>query len=51
MGEYRGLATCIKQQDTWLENVYCFNHRMKQAFKDAYEKIPPFQKIENFLLQ
>ena len=24
---------------------------MEQAFKDAFEKIPPFQKIENFLLQ
>ena len=51
MGEYRDLATCIKQLDPWLENVHCLNCRMEQAFKDAFEKIPPFQKIENFLLQ
>ena len=51
MGDYHGLATRIKELAPWLESMHCFNHRMELAFKDAFEKIPAFQKIEKFLLQ
>ena len=35
----------------WLEAVHCFNHRLALAFRDAFEKVLAFQKIDNFLLQ
>ena len=51
MGRYKGLATQFREMVPWLDEFHCFNHRLELAFKDAFEKVPAFQKIHNFLLQ
>ena len=51
MGQFTGLGARFKELAPWLEIIHCFNHRMELAFKDAFDKSPVFQKIDNFLLQ
>ena len=51
MEHYKGLATQFREVVPWLEAVHCFNHRLELAIKDAFEKVPAFQKVDNFLLQ
>ena len=44
MGHYKGLATGFREMLPWLEAVHWFNHRLELVFKDAFEKVPAFQK-------
>ena len=47
-GRKTGLGMLIKQIAPWLELVYCFNHRLDFALKDAFNN-SPFYKIDTML--
>ena len=50
-GKHKGLGARIKEIAPWLDVVHCFNHRLELSIKDALEKIPNFQTINEFLLK
>nr|XP_047122893.1 zinc finger protein 862-like [Hydra vulgaris] len=50
LGIHSGLGALLKLDSPWLQLIYCFNHRLELALKDAFEKTAAFEICETFLL-
>lgn len=45
---HRGVGTLFENESPWLIAVYCFNHQVELAAKDAFEN-PFFEDINQIL--
>ena len=48
-GQFTGLGARIKASASWLQVIHCFNHRLELAIKDAFEGVPAYASINEFI--
>ena len=49
MGRMNGLGKLIRDEAPWVEIVYCFNHRLELAIKDAFTTTTIYHNVDEML--
>ena len=49
MGRMNGLGKLVRDEAPWVKIVYCFNHRLELAIKDAFTTTTFYHNIDEML--